>query len=283
MKKVLLGLLLLAFVVPAMGAVNITLVQGPEPNSVLVNYACTAGEKVRAFALDLAVTDSALITSSVLRQGLKRPQVDDANYYLTPTNASFTSLGTPSTLRVWSYGSPIVAADPCKGVIEMASLYSLSDPCVAHRFAPPAAGTLVKLFVQGEPNSKKIGCDGAVTVSVTGANAKRGGVVLEDGSTVAIGAVTSLTMQLYTGPLAWLSPSQPKGDANADNIVDGFDVLAVKKSWNKTPADPHGTANGQFNCACDFNHDGIVDGFDVLIIKQNWNKGGWGTCPSNCP
>jgi len=255
MKKVLLGLLLLALVAPAMGAVQITLSQGTEPNSAVIGYICTAGEKVRAWALDVTVSDKALITGTILRQGLKRPAVDDANYYLTPTNASFSSIGSPSTTRVWSYGSPVVQADANGCTIEMASLYATNDPCVAHRFAPPQAGTLVKLFV--DPNVKKLGCDGAAIVSITGVNAKRGGVVLENGTTVAVTLPPALTLQIDTGPAAWRGASQAKGDATGDGLVELNDLLALRRSWNKTPADVHGTGNGQYNCASDFNREAL--------------------------
>jgi len=277
MKKVLLSLLVLAFVVPAMGAVNITLTQGPEPNSVLVGYQCTAGEAVRAWALDLAVSDKALITSSALRQGLTRPAVDDANYYLTPTNASFSTVG--GVLRVWNYGSPIVAADVNGCIIEMASLYAANDPCVAHKFGPPSSGTLVKLFV----TAANMGCDGVISVQVTGANAKRGGVVLENGTTVAVSLPGALNLINDTGPAAWRGVSQSKGDATGDGQVNLSDLLQLRKSWLKTTADPHGTLTGQYNCAADFNRNGSVNLQDLLVLRQNWLVAGLASCPANCP
>jgi hypothetical protein len=94
---------------------------------------------------------------------------------------------------------------------------------------------------------------------------------------------SDLTLQLYTGPLAWLGASQAKGDSNADNIVDALDLLNLRKSWQKGTGDPHGTDTGQYNCACDFNHDGIVDALDLLTLRQNWQQSGWGVCASNCP
>jgi hypothetical protein len=274
MKKICLALLVLIVSIPAMGAVNITLTQGPEPNSAIIGYQCTNNEKVRAFSLDVTVSDSALIVGTIKRMPLSEP-----NYYLTPTNVGFTSLGTPSTLRAWPYNAPVVSADANGCIVETASLYALTDPCVAHRFAPPASGELVKLFV----NPTKTGCDGQVVVTITGANAKRGGVVHENGSTIAVNLPSALTLTLYTGPLAWLGASQAKGDATADGIVELSDLLALRKSWNKTPADPHGTNLGQYNCAADFTRDGIVELSDLLVLRQNWNAQGLATCPANCP
>jgi hypothetical protein len=287
MKKVLLGLLVLACAVPAFSAINITLTNGvgADANLVTIGYACTAGEKVRAWAIDLAVTDKALNTGSILRQGLKRPAADDANYYVTPTNAGFTSLGSPSTLRVWSYGSPTVATDANGCTIEMASLYAANDPCVAHRFEPPASGTLISFRVQSDPNGNKIGCDGVVTVSITGVNAKRGGVVLENGTTASVNLPAPLAMTFYTGPPPWLSPAQAWGDATGDGNVNAFDLLALKKAYNTaTGTHPHGTAQGQYNCACDYTHDGNVNAFDLLAMKKHYNATGMKACPSTpCP
>lgn len=279
MKKVLLSLLVLAFVVPAMGAINITLVQGIEPNSAIIGYQCTAGEKVRAFALDIAVTDKALIVSTIQRLPLSEP-----NYYLTPSNAGFTSLGSPSTLRVWPYNSPAVSADVNGCILETASLYAANDPCVSHRSGPPSSGQLMQLKFKTDANSLVIGCDGAVTVSITGVNAKRGGVVLENGTTASVNLPAPLTVQVWTGPLSWISPAQAKGDATGDGTVNTQDLLRLRASWLKTTADPHGIANGQYNCAADFNHTGSVNTQDLLILRQNWLKAGLpGPCPRNCP
>ncbi len=288
MKRILLGLLVFVFTLPAMGDINLTLVQGTgaDANLVSVNYACTAGEKVRAWALDLAVSDKALNTGSILRQGLTRPAVDDANYYVTPTNAGFTSLGSPSTLRVWSYGSPTVATDANGCTIEMASLYAANDPCVAHKFAPPASGTLISFRVKSDQNSLVIGCDGAVTVSITGVNAKRGGVVLENGTTASVNLPSALIMDFSGGrPLSWLSPAQAKGDATGDGKCTVLDLARVRASWGKTTADPHGTGAGQYNCAADFNRSGSVTVLDLAILRANWGKLDWAAaaCPRNCP
>lgn len=290
MKKVFLGLLVLACAVPAMSAINITLTNGAgvDANLVSVNYACTAGEEVRAWALDIAVSDKALNTSTIRRQGLVRPAVDDANYYVTPTNAGFNSVG--GVLRLWNnpgYGSPAVSADANGCIIEMASLYAPTDPCAAHRFAPPSSGTLVTFRVKSDPNMLVIGCDGAVTVSITGVNAKRGGVVLKDGSSASVNLPMSpLTMQFYTGPLAWLSGAQAWGDATGDGACNTQDLIKLRQAWLQTSAgSPHGTATGQYNCAADFTRDGSVNTQDLLRLRQKWLLTGMQTCgaPPICP
>jgi len=293
MKKVLLGLLMLALVAPAMGTINITLTNGVgvDANLFTIKYACTAGEKVRAWALDVTVTDKALRTSTIRRQGLVRPAIDDANYYLTPTNASFGTVG--NVLRVWNtgsstnpYGSPAVAADANGFTIEMASLYAANDPCVAHRFGPPADGNLVSFRIQSDPNYKLIGCDGAVTIEIPRANAKRGGVVLENGTTTAVNLPGPLTVQFYTQPLAWLSPSQPWGDADGNGYVNAQDLVVFRKAFlTNTTTSPHGTLVGQYNCAADFDHNGFVNAQDLAKMRQHWLTGPHQTCgiPIVCP
>jgi hypothetical protein len=277
MKKFCLALLVLIVSVPAMGAVNITLRKGPEPNSAIIGY--TTDSEVRAFALDVTVSDKAMITASakITRVG------SEPNYYITPTNVGFTSLGTPSTLRAWPYNSPVVSADVNGCIIETASLYALTDPCASHRNAPPAAGDLVKFFVDiSKIPAVKYDIIGGVAyprckiiVAVPQANAKRGKVVLKNATSVDPVLPTQVEIPI-TYPCAWLCPTHQFGDAagaaSLDGIVDLLDLLALRKSWNKTTADVHGTGNGEYNCNGDFNCDGVVDLFDLLILRQNWNQ-----------
>jgi len=286
---------LLAFVAPAMATVTITAVQN-DINSVLVNYTVTGADKVRAFALDVTCTDSALVTSKTLRQNLTPPAVHDANYYLTPTTASFNTIN--GTLRVWNsnsnpYGLPIVQADANGCVIEMASLYATNDPCVAHRFGPPTSGTLVKLYV----NQALRGSDNQITVSVTGANAKRGGVVLENGTTAApVGLPATVVLPfdcMYVGetrggvyidsaklanwitagkPASWCHPGHFAGDANMDCQITAVDLVGpaipnFKASFAKVYPDP------AYAPSCDTNNDLQVTAVDLV--------GGDPLCP-NC-
>jgi hypothetical protein len=297
MKKICLVLLVLALSVPAIAGVTITAAKGPEVNSVIISY--TATEEVRAFALEVTCTDSALVPSLTQRQGRTRtsvPSVDDANYYVTPTNAGFTSLGTPSTTRVWSYGSPIVSATADGCIIEMASLYATNDPCVAHRVAPPLSGVLAKLFVN------ETGKDGSITVTVTQANAKRGKVVLKgSGASIdpaglpasvtltfdcfAVGQVVGgnlVTQDMYNlwvqlnKPSSWCFKGHYMGDANLDCWIDASDIIGDPGFY-----DSFGSAVGDDNYrpSCDLNNDGYVDASDILGwddtsgVIYGWNVG----------
>jgi len=310
MKKFCLALLVLAFSMPAIAGVTITIEKAPLPdvNAVLIKYVAT--EEVRAFAVDVTVTDSALKTSRTLRQGLTRPAVDDANYYVTPTNASFGDVGSPATYRLWNYGSPIAAADGNGCTIEMASLYANNDPCVAHRFAPPLEGTLVKLFV----DQTKRGADNAITVTVTGANAKRGGIVLKSGSTVApTGLPASVVFQydcmevgewkggnwitneiksnwITAGnPSSWCHPGHFMGDSNIDCLIDATDI--IDDAVGIVPAFGSAFGDDAYRPGCDYNDDLYVDASDILgwtfDAQNNPLNGllyGWGvgTVPAPC-
>jgi hypothetical protein len=288
MKKICLVLLVLDVAIPALGAVNITLRKGPEPNSAIIGY--TADSEVRAFALDVTVSDKAMITASakITRVG------SEPNYYITPTTVGFSTIG--GVLRAWPYNSPVVSADVNGCIVETASLYALTDPCASHRNAPPAAGDLVKFFVDISkiPAVKyDVDINGVahprcnIIVAVPQANAKRGKVVLKNATSVDPVPPTPVEIPI-TYPCAWLCPSQPFGDAagpaSLDGIVNLDDLLALQKSWMKTTADTHGKLLGQYNCFADFDHDYAVNLNDLLIMSKNWMKTVGGpsitvTCP----
>jgi hypothetical protein len=276
MKKVCLALLVLAISMPAIAGVTITAVKGPEANSVIISY--TATEEVRAFALEVTCTDSALLPGTALREGKVRPAVDDANYYFTP------STSTVGSSSVWPYGSPITVADGNSCIIEMASLYASNDPCKAHKFAPPLSGTLLKIFV----DATKAGGDGAITVAVTQANAKRGKVVTKAGASVdpvVTGASVTLvfdclrvgevcggvmitsTMQanwVTAGkPASWCHPGHYAGDANLDCKVTAVDLVGpalpnFKASFGKVYPDP------AYAASADTNNDLKVTAIDLV-------------------
>jgi hypothetical protein len=129
-----------------------------------------------------------------------------------------------------------------------------------------------------------MGCDGVITVQITGVNAKRGGVVLENGTTAAVNLPAALNLINDAGPAAWRGDSQSKGDATGDGSCNINDLLRLRASWLKTSAgSPHGTGPGQYNCAADFTRDGSVNINDLLRLRQNWLKTGMVACPANCP
>jgi hypothetical protein len=266
MKKVALALLVLAFTVPAMAVVNITATA--DANKVTIGYNNTGGEEVRAFALEIDVSDGAYIVGS-----------DDPNlkdYYIFPGSVSFYVVD--GNTLILDYGTPIAEQDANGGILETASLYAASDPC-GHTGPPASSGTLCSFWV----DCSKAGGDSKVVVGLS-LNAKRGGVVLKDPNvTPSTNLPVSLDVPCVTGPPCWACPRQPNGDATGDGISDASDLLALKRAWLKQTSDPHGTGFGQYNCCADFTQDGIVDASDLLRLKQNWLTSGAPCADISCP
>jgi len=271
MKKVALALLVLAITMPAMAAVNITLTN--DANEITIHYACTGNppEKVRAFALNVSVSNGVYIVGSA--EPAQDPVTGD--YWVYPTNMTFTVVDGNTVVD--EYGSPIAEETVNGGVLEMASLYDENDPC--HPSAPASSGDLCSFYIDAD-------CDIAATFTVSlSLNAQRGNIVLENPAvTPTVSLPAALVVPCISeGPKCWVCPSQPFGDATGDGISDASDLLAVKRSWLKTTADPHGTGFGQYNCCADFTQDGIVDASDLLRLKQNWLRVGAACADISCP
>jgi hypothetical protein len=267
MKKILLALLVLTVAVPAMGAVTINSRKGDEANSVIVGYSWTGtgdGNEVRAFALDVNVSDGAYVAGSSTRRSTE--------YYVTPTNITFTTVGGNTYIN--QLGKPAVAETVNGCVIEMASLYAAGDPC-GHTSPPPVSGELVKFFV----DCTKAGGDGKVGVNVASETTLRGGVVLKNGNSVAPTLPGRLDIVCAPPvPPCWTCISQPLGDTDGDGYVGALDLLALRMSWTKAPPDP------AYNCCADFDHDSYVGALDLLVLRMHWTNSGLGTCLTNtCP
>jgi hypothetical protein len=290
MKKILLALLVLSIAVPAMGTVTISMTKGTEANSVIVGYTCSAGVEVRAFALDVHVSDGAYVIGSATRWPL--PETSH-NYYVTPTNISFKVVG-PNTV-IDKYGKPAVLETVDGFTIEVASLYANNDPCAAHRSAPPLTGNLVKFFV----DCTKRGTDQKVDVTMPSVNTQRGGVVLIDGNSVTPTLPTGTLWLCMTAPPACVGcPTVTYGDATSmtggrpDGKVSSYDLLALRKAYGTTSAaNAHGTGPNQFNCCCDFTNmtggapDGKVSSYDLLRLRKYYGqtKGAACTTGTACP
>lgn len=278
MKKVALALLVLAFTVPAMGDVNITMTAGAgaDVNKVTIGYNCTGipAEEVRAFALTVAVSDGAFLVGSAAPVG----DPNRADYWVYPGSITFT-VDEGNTV-VDSFGTPVAEQTVDGGVVEMASLYAASDPC--HPVKPASSGSLCSFRVKNLPGT--CGPDKKVTVSLS-LNSKRGNVVLKDPNltpTVNLPAPLDIICP-DAGPACWACVRQPFGDATGDGITDLSDLLALKRSWLKSTSDPHGTGLGQYNCCADFTQDGLVDLSDLLRLKQNWLSSGATCADISCP
>jgi hypothetical protein len=283
MKKILLALLVLTAAVPAMGAVTITMVKGTEPNAVIVGYNCSGGEEVRAFALNVAVSDKAYVVGSATRLS--------NDYYVTPTNITFEVVDDNTVIN--QYGSPVVAADANGCIIEMASLYAAGDPC-GHTSAPPSSGNLVKFFV----NCMKRGIDQKVDVTIPSVNTQRGGVVLTNRNSVTPTLPSVLWLCMTPPPACVGCPTVTYGDATSmtggrpDGKVNAYDLLAFRKAYGTTSTgNARGTGPNQFNCCCDFTNmpgigpDGKVNAYDLLRLRRYYGQtmGSPCTTGTNCP
>ena len=277
MKKVALALLVLAFAVPAMAAVNITMTKGAgaDANKVTIAYNNTASEEVRAFALNIAVSDGAFVVGSAKPVG--DPNVID--YWVYPGSITFTVVDGNTVVD--SFGTPVAEPTVDSGVVEMASLYAASDP--NHPIKPAQSGSLCSFRVKNVAGT--CGPDNKIIVTLS-LNSKRGNVVLKDPNvTPTVNLPAALDVPCPTGgPACWLCPRQPFGDATGDGQTNLSDLLAMKKAWLTTSAgSPHGTGTGQYNCCADFTQDGSVNLSDLLRLKQNWLTVGANCADISCP
>ena len=275
MRKIVLVLVAFALAAPAFGTVAITATDEGGGN-VAINYDVT-GTKVRAFALNITV-DAGVID-------------DVCDYHVGESNNAAKGYGIfmgsinidPVTGAVISYGSP-VGVGPCAlggigttGItIEMGSLYEDGN-------APPDIGTLCKIHVTAE----------TCNLNVTAEDVCRGGVVLENGLTVApdLSAFPVAIGECFPSdhpdydewvlmdrPECWCFPRQCRGDANGEKDgtlikywVSSVDLGILIANW----LDAQGTDPAHL-CA-DFNHklDGTLikyrtSSVDLGILIDNW-------------
>jgi hypothetical protein len=196
MKKFIFSIIVISFSIPASAAVNIVMTTGSgyDYNQVAVSYVCTAGEEVRAFALQISVTDKGFVVGSAMALSTE--------YYIYPSSISFTVASDGNTY-INNLGSPVAQQDPNGGVIEMASLYAAGD--VNHPSPPPSSGSLLRFGVDNPQGYCK-----RVTLSL---NTQRGGIVLKDPNVIP---TVTLPAQLSIGMCGWcwLCPGQQYGDTN---------------------------------------------------------------------
>lgn len=60
-------------------------------------------------------------------------------------------------------------------------------------------------------------------------------------------------------------PKIKKGDVNKDGVIDGFDMMEIKRHYLNTKK-----LTGDNFKAADVNEDGVVDGFDMMAIKRHY-------------
>ena len=170
MKNKLSLLLLLALVFPARGTVRVFV---QETNGLAtVNYQCTAGEVIRAFALDVTVDRGVILGLTNYFRGPST--VTNRGFGIFPAsfrdNVTVTS-GTNADWTAAAYSPAAVVADYPAGTLPglnssgiTLEFGALWDPAISGA-APPSSGTLCALQISQPAN---------VTVAP---NSVRGGVV----------------------------------------------------------------------------------------------------------
>jgi len=76
---------------------------------------------------------------------------------------------------------------------------------------------------------------------------------------------TNTADNTYTGEIVTIAM---KGDVNADDIVDIFDIATVALAFGSTPSEPN------WNPVADINNDGIVDIFDIVVVALHFGETG---------
>jgi hypothetical protein len=301
-----LAVLLLA--TPAFATVKIIIAN--EGTKAAIKYETTAGEHVRAFALDIVATGATITAVSDYKKG--ESTAASPGYGIFPANfGRYITVGTDGTVASWDVNgyTPVAEAnDPgalgglgTSGVtIELGSLYYPTNDTSPN--APPMSGTLCKLTVSG-----------ACTMSAT-TNAVRGGVVLTDptiavtpdvltaATNVPIGVIDCFP-SAYSTYNDWVTLKKPtcwcdkahggsgyQCDGDADGATEtafkyriyGNDLSLVVNNWkrkiNDTALNPCADIDHKSETAFKYR----VYGADLKKVVDNWKKKDAGL-PGNCP
>jgi hypothetical protein len=112
-------------------------------------------------------------------------------------------------------------------------------------------------FAQWSIDASSIACGGGVTSG--GPYSMRATI----GAVDAAPQLGSLTFTIMPGfwPAASVRANPCPGDHNADNAVDGDDIIAFFSDWDR----------GELTA--DKNRDGGVDGDDVILFFARWDGG----------
>jgi hypothetical protein len=280
MRKTILVLLMLAFTVEAMAALNVSCTQSGQ-KTVVVTYTGGAGDpnRPRAFAFDVSLSGGATISNAASTKSV--------DFYIYPGSIVIDA----NTGTVTNWGTPVAAGGNGSSTmtIEMGSLYATNDTG-GHKGSPPGNGTLFTFDVS------------ASTTVTIGKNASRGGVVKENGGSdlsdpVCTCAITVVTDCLYEGrvfnsgltvtaamvskwvylgkPNCWCCEAQKYGNGayggGSASYVDSQDLSAIRLAFGKSY-----TQSGYKPCS-DLNFSGYVDSQDLAKLRLNFGHQE-GTC-----
>jgi hypothetical protein len=212
-QRILLIVAMLLIATPAFATVNINLTQGSgdDVNKVTVSYNCTASEAVRAFALDFTLGNS---SNSMIWRDINDFNRGESNkpgggYGIFP--GQFRNQIDPANPNWFAtYYTPVAPSNDVdsngqgmgerKFIAELGTLYKKDGSDIN---APGTSGTLFTVRV--DANGQTGCCPLAVVV-----NAIRGGVVLENGT-----SITSPTLVINNLPSNQICLTQPPPPAPA--------------------------------------------------------------------
>jgi len=291
MKKLLM--LLVVLIATPVFALSIGMTDNLD-GTVTIGYSdANAANLPRAFALELTIEAPAVITAIGSYKLDGESTSGSKGFGIYPARIVIDANGD-----VDDYGSPL--ADPCDPgagdgssvvVLEFGSLY------VGAANAPATSGTLVTLTIDCNE-----GAD--IDLTMVDEDTYRGGVLLEDGTPVAV----DKTIQLCAGgcfpggpgdplydewvsvgsPDCWCASIQPRqchGDADgtaetkATSWVYTNDLTVLKAAWGKNYATLAGQSAGTpsvLQICADFDHAVETKALsrvytnDLTILKANW-------------
>jgi hypothetical protein len=231
-QRILLIVAMLLIATPAFATVNITVTQGTaaDVNKLTVRYDCNASEAVRAFALDFTLTNGGnpkLTFSNIADFNRGESNKPGGGYGIFP--GQFRNQIDPANPNWYAqYYYPVAPSNDVdsngqgmgesKMIVELGTLYKDTN-------APGTSGTL--FTVRLDPNSGETCSDLAVVT-----NAIRGGVVLENGSSVAPNiTITPTHVCVKVCPAAPATLKYPAADGNNGRYQVSWSAAANADSY----------------------------------------------------
>lgn len=297
MRKMILALVVVLIAAPAWGAVTVKFTAAAE-GELTIGYDSTGeAELVRAFALDVAVTQG---TGTIVDVTNFAVGDDNGGFGIFPANFSrfITVDGQTGEVADWGVAgyTPVADANDTGAAgglgsqaitLEMGSLYDTA--------APAKSGDLCTIVLDGDVK--------AVCITI---NEVRGGIVLEDASQAAFDDTDSCialgspicvksdqekadyAAYIANGadPSCWCNPYQCDGDA--DGKTQGFakervmtnDLSLIIDNWKRKIASANPCADIDHK-AQGFAKERVMTN-DLAILIANWKKKD-AALPGDCP
>jgi len=285
-QRILLIVAMLIVATPALAAVTIDVNQGSgaDVNKLTVRYTTTGGDKVRAFALDFTFTNGVnpkLTFSNIADFNRGESNKPGGGYGIFP--GQFRNQIDPANPNWYAqYYYPIAPSNDVdsngqgmgesKMIVELGTLYKDSN-------APGSSGTLFSVRV--DPNSGQTSSNLAVTT-----NTIRGGVVLENGTSVTPTINYPNPVVLVSCPLPPATITYPAADGN-NGIYQVSWAAATGADGYKLQRSADGGSTwatiytGAATSVCDDVNTGSYK-YQVASTKAGCADSAWRTGAGNC-